>query len=467
MEGDQSIIPELSLPPVPSDAVSMKEKLRVWYEKYFDVEGFCEFLSLVYSPAINMPSEVLPALTDSLRREADLICKAQANKPWKRELAFYWTDKDHVTLVRRFKSAVSPKDLRAQLVALIPERLEYGPVFTSSPGNTSLAFANVPQLAELKFDLDITDYERPCCGPDVKAVCRICWIQIRAAIRTIVLVMKKVFDVKYPWIVFSGLKGAHVVYSGYSLSSLNEVAREQVANLFVKDLSKALSDRSQQELLSECFAIWREEFDHMAAHINLRSCTEWIELMKSKYPHLAPVFNRDLPGSHGVSVTDKLTGTSVFNSSVGQKAIAFASGSVRRQGHSIWNHLSQAQTRNNSMLAVSSHIADPRLSHSATAISSDPGLIKKTKVESKEAAAPNGTLSDLIVTMFAPRIDEGVLIQIGHLIKAWDCIHPVSKKRCVRIPEEVLMSFNPETVPTLDMILDHPERYGFTKPETN
>lgn len=458
------MIPALALPPQPAASLPMKEKLRIWYEKYFDAEGFCEYLQLVYSPVINMPSAAPLKMVETLKEEVKLLQSARATMLWKRELAFYWTDDKEATLMRRFKSTVSPLDLRSQLVQLIPERVEYGPVYTSSPGNAITAFVNVPQLAEIKFDIDITDYERPCCAPTVKAACWLCWIQIRAAIRTIMLVMKKVFDANDPCIVYSGLKGAHVVYSGYSLSSVDVVAREQIANVFIKDLSKSLSDRNQQELLSECFSIWREEFFNLNSHLRLRSCTDWIAIMKAQYPHFAKVLDHDLPLGPCNTADTARNATSNFLGTSNRKSIATATGTIRRQGQGIWKQLTQAQHKNTSTLMYTEHVADPRLSGSPTTISSDPGAMKKTKVETKEAVV-TGTLSDLIVTMFAPRIDEGVLMEIGHLIKAWDCIHPVSKKRCVRIPMELLMSFNPETVPTLDQILDNPELYA-SKPDS-
>jgi DNA primase catalytic subunit len=410
-----------------------KQRLLLWYTRHYNVDELCKVLQCVVSPTLNVPASLPPEAKEMIFKEAKLWDPAPGTSTspilWRREFALYSSDETGKTIVRRFMSIDTPAQLRQLLIETVPDRLEFGAVYAYSPKQANTVLVNTPQLAELKFDIDVTDYIRPCCGSESKAVCSVCWIQVRAAIRTIIHVMKRVYGAEEPFIVFSGLKGAHVIYSGFWLSSFTETAREQLTQIFTRDLRALNDDAVQQQLLSECFQIWREEYACMLKKLDLNKQEQWKQEMIQLYPAFKELLES------GLNKTQSQP-TSAFQVQQSLSSLAVPRHTARRQ--------QEAMLRQSQLLANSRYLA------SVSKQSKAPLNIAPTVTDNNTRKAG---LSDLIALLFRPRLDEAVLLQMGHLLKTFDCIHPVSQKRCAMMTVKAMLEFDPTHVSTLGDIM--------------
>lgn len=100
-----------------------------------------------------------------------------------REFAF--TLRSEVYL--RYQSFNTWEDFKKETVRLNPARFEIGPVYSGKPKDRKalLKSAFRPQLRELVFDIDMTDYDsiRTCCQD--KAMCVRCWKFIAMAVKVL------------------------------------------------------------------------------------------------------------------------------------------------------------------------------------------------------------------------------------------------------------------------------------------
>lgn len=105
-----------------------------------------------------------------------------------------------------------------------------------------------PQLRELVFDIDMTDYDsiRTCCsGADI---CRRCWTFIAAAVRVLDRGIRDQFGYKHLLWVYSGRRGIHLWISDREALELTDEQRKALVGWLTviqggKDMHKKVNVR--------------------------------------------------------------------------------------------------------------------------------------------------------------------------------------------------------------------------------
>ena len=105
-----------------------------------------------------------------------------------------------------------------------------------------------PQLRELVFDIDMTDYDevRTCCAG--AGICSRCWAFIAVAVRVLDQSIRDQFGYRHLLWVYSGRRGIHLWISDREAMELtDEQRRALVANLTViqggKEMKKKVNVR--------------------------------------------------------------------------------------------------------------------------------------------------------------------------------------------------------------------------------
>ena len=161
-----------------------------------------------------------------------------------REFAF--TLKGDVYL--RYQSFTTADELKKQVCTMNPTRFEIGPMYTArvrgvllyalfvglhdgvQPRDKKLARPGAfqPELRELVFDIDMTDYDsiRTCCsGADI---CSRCWAFIAVAVKVIDRSIRDDFGYQHLLWVYSGRRGIHLWISDRAAMSLTDDQRRSL-----------------------------------------------------------------------------------------------------------------------------------------------------------------------------------------------------------------------------------------------
>jgi len=75
-------------------------------------------------------------------------------------------------------------------------------------------------------------------------------------------------------------------------------------------------------------------------------------------------------------------------------------------------------------------------------------------------------LEDAILLYTYPRLDAEVSKHRNHLLKAPFCVHPKTGRVCIPVNPATVDSFDPETVPTVNQLLQELDAVG-TQDETS
>ncbi|CAG8447134.1 8624_t:CDS:10 [Ambispora leptoticha] len=161
------------------DELTMNEKMRIFYQRFFPYKPYYHWLNYETSPT-----------------------KAFLN----REFSFTLDD-----MYVRFQSFKDAEELKNELLRSVPSKIDIGAVYTMRPKDKKFAPPNSfkPIMKELVIDIDITDYDdvRQCCS---KAdICLKCWQFITVAIKIIDKALRDDFGFKHLLWVYSGRRGVH------------------------------------------------------------------------------------------------------------------------------------------------------------------------------------------------------------------------------------------------------------------
>jgi DNA primase small subunit len=137
-------------------------------------------------------------------------------------------DVQGAAVFKRHMSFATAEEMRREFCALVPMRIEVGPVYNHSPRQRDAHpdFATVER--ELIFDVDMNDYDevRTCCKGT--AVCARCWPLATTALKVMELVLREAFGFRSMLWVFSGRRGVHCWVADRRARRLSLDAREAI-----------------------------------------------------------------------------------------------------------------------------------------------------------------------------------------------------------------------------------------------
>ncbi|KIY43299.1 prim-pol domain-containing protein [Fistulina hepatica ATCC 64428] len=318
-----------------------------------------------------------------------------------REFAF--TLKGDVYL--RYQSFMSAEEWKKQVCHFNPTRFEIGPMYSARPCDKKSVRPNMftPQLRELVFDIDMTDYDevRTCCkGADI---CRRCWAFITVAVHVLDAAIRDQFGYSRLLWVYSGRRGIHLW----------------------------ISDKEALELTDE----------------QRRAVVGWLNIVRlgkeAKRPNLRQGL-RELPPSLKTALSEL---NSVFSDLILKDQNCFGS----QEGY---EQLLRYIPNKSVVSALEEKWKDePSRSSSQKWDDLTEQVKKLSTLDSKERTNLMHAREDIILDYTYPRLDAEVSKHRNHLLKAPFCIHPKTGRVCVPIDPARIDEFDPTTVPTVGQLL--------------
>ncbi|TFK92525.1 prim-pol domain-containing protein [Polyporus arcularius HHB13444] len=304
----------------------------------------------------------------------------------------------------RYNSFANADELKKQVCTLNPTRFEIGPVYSARPRDkkTVRPAAFTPQLRELVFDIDMTDYDsiRTCCsGADI---CKRCWTFISAAVRVLDRALRDQFGYKHLLWVYSGRRGIHLWISD----------REALE----------LTDEQRRALVGWLTVIQGGKEMHKKVNVRMG--------LKPLPPSIASAYKMLLPVFHDLILDDQ----DCFASEEGWQALLhlIPDKDIVRSLEDKWED-------------------DPKRS------SEDKWQDFEDEIERKKgkgSAILNAAKEDIVLQYTYPRLDAEVSKHRNHLLKAPFCIHPKTGRVCVPVDPRTIDKFDPARVPTVSQLLN-------------
>lgn len=157
----------------------------------------------------------------------------------KREVSFF-TDNGYL----RYLVFDTPAMFREKLDEVTPKKIDLGPNYNMRPTKNNGA---TPVSRELVFDIDLTDYQRPCCQE--KKVCEQCYERIKCAVKILDYSLKNEFGFKNYGFVFSGRRGVHCWV--LEMKEMSAYVRNNIFKFFNRIIAKNLSVPEYNMILEE------------------------------------------------------------------------------------------------------------------------------------------------------------------------------------------------------------------------
>ncbi|KNE58255.1 hypothetical protein AMAG_05065 [Allomyces macrogynus ATCC 38327] len=367
-----------SLPTVPADLPAAM-LLDTFYRRFFPFKDFARWLSY--------------ANQDTLAR---------------REFSFTLDNDIYV----RFQSFDSPDELRNEVLAERPVKIDIGAVYSVKPKQkkTLLPGAFIPKEKELVLDIDMTDYDdiRTCCqGADV---CAKCWSFMTIAIQLLDRALRDDFGFSHLLWVYSGRRGVHCWVCDEEARKLGNDARQAL----VRYLEVVRGGENQEK------KVWLGPAN-APLHPFLQDALDHV---------LQPSFQRVVLGDQ-----------QVFEHAVTRDRLLalLPDDAVRSRVRIAWTTLDKKYVDSKSDPI---ELANAKWNILVKSLGSYVGSsARRTEV----AQLPR----EIVVQYTYPRLDANVTTHISHLLKAPFCVHPKTGRVCVPIDPAQCAKFDPLNVPTV------------------
>ncbi|KAH8083529.1 hypothetical protein HD553DRAFT_296901 [Filobasidium floriforme] len=328
-----------------------------------------------------------------------------------REFAFTLGESTYV----RYNSFNNVEDFKKEILRANPTRFEIGPIYNVRPRDRKSVPQHVlrPELRELVFDIDMTDYDevRTCCSGG--NICRRCWGFIAAAVKVLDQSLRESFGFKHLLWVYSGRRGIHCWISDrHALSLTDDQRRSLVQFLEVVKGGK-----------------------EVAKKVNVRNGND-IGPLNANIEHALDTIKADF-------VRIALMDQNCFAEEKGTETLLTLL-SVDRDTADSWR-------RKWSSSGVSSM-------DKWQEIMSYGAKLMKAGANSAAFRKFSNSTEDLILQYMYPRIDAEVSKRRNHLLKSPFVIHPGTGRVCVPVEVSKVDDFEPTAVPTVGQLLRELDR---------
>lgn len=133
----------------------------------------------------------------------------------------------------RYQSYDNASDFRRALLEKVPNKIDVGAVYNMVPKLSRAYPGEVrPVQHELKFDIDISDYDdvRNCCKES--NICSLCWPLMKVGAKILYKILTTEFGFKHLLFVYSGRRGFHCWVCDKVARDLSTDARKAIADYF-------------------------------------------------------------------------------------------------------------------------------------------------------------------------------------------------------------------------------------------
>ncbi|KNH05320.1 DNA primase small subunit [Perkinsela sp. CCAP 1560/4] len=337
----------------------------------------------------------MPVDKDTLREfythvfPTDLICQwlsyGSAKNLHHREVSYAAGE-----YVRRFMTFPTADALRAELVRVIPEKVDFGAIF-NVPCEKKALTTLTPLQRELVFDIDATDYDnvRFCCSE--KDICASCWAFMAAAVRTLSDIIRTELGFSQFFWVYSGRRGIHCWVCDEGARNLTDAERAAIVN-YINVSEGALR----------------------AAQIRT-NCDNELKRKKWLHPMLRRVVQTHLHTALSRSYLEETNANCIWTNEKTKTA-------VRDYFHHILPELKAKKL----LEAFSIRGATVAAIHKAA-----------------ESLDVGWAFNGFLLAFFYPRLDLNVSKARNHLLKSPFAIHPSTGRLCVALDEKDVESFDP------------------------
>eukprot|EP00559_Dactyliosolen_fragilissimus_P006271 CAMPEP_0184871330 /NCGR_PEP_ID=MMETSP0580-20130426/40655_1 /TAXON_ID=1118495 /ORGANISM="Dactyliosolen fragilissimus" /LENGTH=558 /DNA_ID=CAMNT_0027373973 /DNA_START=121 /DNA_END=1797 /DNA_ORIENTATION=- len=406
------------------------ELLAMYYSRLFPYNFMHSWLS--YDPS---PENIHPRSSSSSSEKGDdsprRIRSAQegrSNLFKRREFSFTIEPQPGDEIYIRYQSFSTQEEFRTAVLKRRPTKIDIGAIFSHPPkdhlsiqknGSSSRTF--VPEQRELVFDVDLTDYDGVRkCGCSGAAICGKCWKMMNMAIRVMDAGLREDFGFQNIVWFYSGRRGVHAWVSDEVARKLTDEGRSAVASYFEVNLG---SEHNKVDTLP------------YPLHPTLAR----------SHTILEPMFIADILPSTGHGLLANAQAWEGLLASLPDAATPVADTLLAR-----WNNKNCSSSPAEKWNEIKRFLSI--FCGKGSNSSSDKSMKKSKKLSNLDQLKIELWPIITVFTYTYPRLDINVSKMRNHLLKSPFCVHPKTGRVCVPINIDALEDFDPEKVPTLNIL---------------
>ena len=347
-------------------------------------------------------------------------CRPTENYLEKREFSFTLPGDIYI----RYISFAKAYDLRRELVAKLPVKIDIGAVYNMNPAEGRKSMLPMrPVERELVFDIDMTDYDevRTCCkGADV---CKKCWKFIAIACKILDRALADHFGFKHRLWVYSGRRGVHCWVCDDEARNMTVDERSAIVEyLSLVDAGKFVKKRC---------TLSRDAADHPLVKLAIEVIDAQV-----KHPSADTLFQEIVMFDQKLIETDK-----------------------------DWKRILTNLCNNKRLQAELMEVVEANRSLKPVPMFEKLASRCSAYRDSKHNHTGLYFIEELMLHFCYPRLDVNVSKGLNHLLKSPFVIHPKTGRICVPFDASRVDHFDPKTVPSISQLLDEMEQTGDVKGE--